>query len=277
MRKTFPAALAGLALIGRIATAAEPAVGPAPPASPPLISAEEHRGGFFTDVGSDLKAYYTAPLHWGTSEWAWFGGSLAAIAAAHHFDTQVRTHFVKTGGPTIGADSKAGPDIAPTVAVLAGTWLYASYLDDRAGYREGWTMLEAAGLGSVTAYALKYAAGRETPYQTSDPNQWREGGSSFPSLHATAAFAVGTVLAESGSDDYRWIRRFLGYGLGAVTSYERLKHNTHWLSDTVAGAALGIASARFALNRNSGQSRANQFAIVPVEGGAMLTYQFTLD
>src|SRR2546422_6692470 len=118
---------------------------------------------------------------------------------------------------------------------------------------------------------------RERPDQTSNPNQWRQsGGNSFPSFHATAAFAVGTVLAESGSDDYRWVRRLLGYGLGAATGYERLKHNAHWLSDTVAGAALGIASAHFAMNRRDRTDEGSGLGVVPVERGAMLTYHVSL-
>jgi membrane-associated phospholipid phosphatase len=97
-------------------------------------------------------------------------------------------------------------------------------------------------------------------------------------LHATAAFAVGTVLAESGNDEYRWLRRVLGYGLGAVTSYERLKHNAHWLSDTVAGAALGSASARFTMNRHSGASGdGGGLSLVPIPGGALLVYRRSLD
>jgi len=110
-------------------------------------------------------------------------------------------------------------------------------------------MLEAAGLGGVTAIALKYAVGREGPDQTSNPNRGAERRKLVSVVPFDRRFAVGTVLAESGNDDYRWVRRFLGYGLGAATSYERLKHNAHWLSDTVAGAALGIASAHFAMNR----------------------------
>src|SRR5213082_1770802 len=83
-------------------------------------------------------------------------------------------------------------------------------------------------------------------------------------------------LAESGSDDYRWVRRLLGYGLGAATSYERLKHNAHWLSDTVAGAALGIASAHFAMNRRDRTDEETGLSVVPLERGALLTYQVSL-
>jgi membrane-associated phospholipid phosphatase len=194
-----------------------------------------------------------------------------------YYDTQVRTHFIKSEGPNVGANSEDLQDAIPTVVVLGGTWLYASYESDRAGHLEAWNMLEATGLSVVTAEVLKFAAGRQDPYQTSDPNEWFKSGHSFPSLHATAAFAVGTVLAESGNDEYRWIRRVLGYGLGIATSYERLRHNAHWLSDTVAGAALGSASARFTMNRHAGEVDADsRFALVPVPGGAMLTYHLTL-
>lgn len=138
-------------------------------------------------------------------------------------------------------------------------------------------MLEAAGLGSVTAYAMKFAVGRQAPDQTDNANQWFKGGSgSFPSWHSTAAFAVGGVLAESGNDEYRWLRRLLGYGLGAATSYERLKHNAHWLSDTMAGAALGIASARFAMNRRDRHDDLSGFTLEPVPGGAVLAYHLTI-
>ena len=90
-------------------------------------------------------------------------------------------------------------------------------------------------------------------------------------MHSAAAWAVGTVFAESGNDEYRWIRRIIGYGIAAGTSYVRMNENVHWLSDTVAGAALGIATARFVLNREGAESRsAVQFQ--PVKGGWMVSY-----
>jgi len=228
-------------------------------------------------LGSDIKLYFTAPLRWDRGDWAWFGGALIAIGASHHYDTQVRTHFIKTLGSSQTTRSKDLQDALPTAAVVAATWAYANLISDSAGRREAWAMIESAALSTVPVYALKYAVGRERPDQTSDPNAWRKGGGdSFPSWHATAAFAVGTVLAESGNDDYRWVRRLLGYGLGGVTSFERLKHNAHWLSDTVAGAALGAASAHFAMKRANALDEQAQLRLVPIERGAMLSYTLTL-
>jgi membrane-associated phospholipid phosphatase len=252
---------------------AESAAAAPPPADGPVAGQSTDSTG----LGSDIKAYFTAPLYWDQNDWIWFGGALAAIGAAHHYDTDVRKHFTANLAPGQSVNSDDVHDAIPTAAVFVATWGYANLVGSSDGRSEAWNMLEAAGLSGVTAYALKYAGGREGPDQTSDPNEWLKGsGGSFPSFHSTAAFAVGTVLAESGNDDYRWLRRLLGYGLGVATSYERLKHNQHWLSDTVAGAALGTASAHFTMNRTYATGTDSNLALVPVAGGAMLTYRLTL-
>jgi membrane-associated phospholipid phosphatase len=281
-RKSLPPLLGAVILFACNVAWSQTSVGQDPnapeatsPAPPATESATPDASG--SGLASDIKAYLTAPLRWDRGQWAWFGGALLAIGAAHHYDTQVRTHFVKNLAPGQSINSKDVPDAIPTLAVLGATWAYAALIDDNNGRKEAWTMLEAAGLSTVTTYALKYAIARQGPDRTSNPNQWRKsGGNSFPSYHSAAAFAVGTVLAESGNDDYRWVRRLLGYGLGAATGYERLKHNAHWLSDTVAGAALGIATARFTMSRRDRETEGSSLAIEPVEGGAMLTYRLTL-
>jgi membrane-associated phospholipid phosphatase len=246
---------------------------PAPAASAPATSSDTTGP---PGVLSDIGAYFTAPLHWDGRDWLWFGGAVAAVGLAHRYDSQVRAHFVGGLSTNPNVNSEDLHDAIPTAAVFGATFVYANLIGDHDGRQEAWAMLEAAGLSGVADYALKFAAGRETPDQTSDPNQWFKSGSSFPSLHSTAAFAVGTVLAESGNDEVRWLRRLLGYGLGVFTSYERLKHNAHWLSDTVAGAALGTASAHFVMDRRYANQGESHLALVPIEGGAMLSYNLTL-
>jgi hypothetical protein len=96
-------------------------------------------------LGSDLKGYFTAPLHWSGGEWAIFGGVLVAIGAAHHYDSKVRDHFVT---PNQVTDTKDLQDALPTVAVLGATWAYAALVDSSAGRRETWNMVEAAALSA---------------------------------------------------------------------------------------------------------------------------------
>lgn len=221
----------------------------------------------------DIAQYYTAPLRWSGEDWLVFGGSLAAIAAAHSFDGRVRSDFATGPGALNGGQDKNSlRDAAPTVAIIGGTWAYAGILNDRDGYREGWALLEAGVLSGATGEALAFAFGRERPDATTSPNEWGKGADSFPSVHVSTAFAVGTVFAESGNDDYRWLRRILGYGIAAGTGYLRLHENVHWLSDTVAGSALGIATARFVLNRQTGKASESSLSFQPTKDGWMLAY-----
>ena len=87
-------------------------------------------------LGTDIKLYFTAPLRWDSRDWAWFGGALLAIGAAHHYDTQVRTHFVQNLKPGQTINSDDVQDVLPTVAVLGLTWAYATLVDDSNGRRD---------------------------------------------------------------------------------------------------------------------------------------------
>jgi membrane-associated phospholipid phosphatase len=222
----------------------------------------------------DVKLYFTAPIRWDGEDWLAFLGSLAAVGVAHEFDGRVRDHFA-TGSNAVlngGQDKNSVRDALPTVAIIGGTFAYAAALGDSDGYRETWSLVEAGALSTVTGEALSYAAGRERPDGTTSPNRWRTGGDSFPSVHASAAFAVGTVFAESGNDEYRWIRRIIGYGVAGATAYVRVKENVHWTSDTVAGAALGIATARFVLNRREQSDVRSALDIEPTKNGWQVGY-----
>ena len=159
------------------------------------------------------------------------------------------------------------------MALVAGTGLFAVALGDHDGYRETWSLLEAGVFGGGHRGGARICcAARSGPDATTSPNQWFKGGDSFPSLHTTVAFAVGTVFAESGNDDYRWIRRIIGYGVASATGYERINENVHWLSDSVAGAALGIATARFVLNRQGAQDHQAAVQFQPMKGGWRVSY-----
>ncbi len=224
----------------------------------------------------DTRLYFTSPLRWDEDDWLYFGGALAAIGAAHSLDDRVRDHFA-TGSKAVlngGQDTNTLRDAAPTAALIAGTGLYAAFIADRDGYRETWSLIEAGVFSGATAEAMGYAFGRERPDATTSANEWGRGADSFPSLHTTVAFAVGTVFAESGNDEYRWIRRIIGYGVAGATGYVRVSENVHWLSDSVAGAALGSASARFVLNRAGTQGTQDRGALQfqPVKNGWLLTY-----
>jgi membrane-associated phospholipid phosphatase len=224
-------------------------------------------------VLTDAKLYFTAPLHWDKGDWTYFGASLLAIGVAHEFDDDVRAHFV--GGSHAaapGQDPKSAEHALPTALLLGGTLTAALLTNNHKGYEETWSMVEAGAFSGIAALSLKYAFGRERPNDTAEVDAWFSSGDSFPSMHTTLAFSIGTVFAESGNDRYRWVRRIVGYGVAGGTAYLRLRSNVHWLSDTVAGASLGMSSAQFVMNRRHADHLRASLQVVPIGDGLMLTY-----
>jgi hypothetical protein len=246
-------------------------------ASTLFICASCHAG----DLGAraaleDTKLYFTAPLRWDARDWTYFGATLAAVAVAHEYDDNVRAHFGTTVVTTGDQDPHSTRDWGPAAAMVGLTWAYATLIDNSAGYEEGKAMVEAAAFSAVSTEILKVAAGRRRPFETAKVDDWRHRGSSFPSSHASITFAIGTVLAESGNDEFRWVRRVLGYGLASAVAYSRVHDGAHWLSDTVAAASLGIATGRFVTHRAEAREVPYAFGVQPLERGAMVTYTYTL-
>jgi len=231
------------------------------------------------DLWTDTRLYFTAPIRWDLRDWMYFGGVVGIVAASHQLDNKVRNHFAGPQPTLDGKDKNSVRDAVPGLAALGATWVFAEIEDSPGGRMEAYTMAEAAAFSTITAEALKYGAGRKRPNETLRVDDWRTGGSSFPSLHASAAFAIGTVLAESGPDDYRWTRRVLGYGLAGFTGYLRLHDNSHWLSDVVAGAAVGVSTAVFTLNRRIVKEEDDgvAFSVSPAAGGGVaVNFRWTL-
>ena len=224
-------------------------------------------------AAGDAKAYFTAPLHWTERDWWRFAGALAVVGIAHEFDDDVRTHFASDSEAALSSnDSHDARDLLPAALLVTGAWIYAARSPGPARYGELGSMLEAGVFSVASTEILKLSLGRERPDETADVDNWFSGGDSFPSIHSSAAFAIGTVFAESGDDDVRWVRRVVGYGVGGVTAYARVHDNAHWLSDVVAGAALGFATAHFVMNRRESTAGHASIMLVPVEQGLMLSY-----
>lgn len=86
---------------------------------------------------------------------------------------------------------------------------------------------------ALTVNALKYSLGRLRP----DGSTYN----SFPSGHTATAFMTASMLHM----EYGWRSPWFsigGYTVAAVTGVSRILNNRHWLTDVVAGAAIGIGA-----------------------------------
>lgn len=136
-----------------------------------------------------------------------------------------------------------GVVVAPPLA-----WGLASLADAPGAAGVGRRTTEAVLLGAATTGLLKVAFGRARPSvstRSADWDAWRgaSGGAwqAFPSGHTTVAFAAAaTWIAESRGAAPVAIGA-AGFATGAGLA--RMYFNKHWLTDVLAGAAVGTASA----------------------------------
>ncbi len=238
----------------------------------PMLMAQRAQAKSAADYWQDTSDYFTAPLHWEPEDWGTAGGVVLGIAAAYSIDGRVHRHFAPDD--PAGTGGHGGRDALPLAAMFAGTFAVGALGDDRF-IGTGLDMGEAVALSFVSVQALKFAFGRERPYQTDSKDRFGKGGSSFPSGHVTAAFAAAQVLTdEIPADQWGW--RVLVYGLAGTTAYARMHSNAHWLSDTVAGAALGIASGRFVANRSANRTTQVSMSLAPMDHGALVAFSMSL-
>ncbi len=99
---------------------------------------------------------------------------------------------------------------------------------------------------SVATGALKRLTGRERPAQSGNRTifhgPFQGVYESFPSGDTTAAFAMARVYAKKFP---KW--KYVFYALAAGTAYARIQRQRHFLSDTFAGALIGLYFGKVAL------------------------------
>lgn len=95
-----------------------------------------------------------------------------------------------------------------------------------------------AAAASITAVYCFRRIANETRPDASDAY-------SFPSNHTATAFCAAELLRREYRDVSPWYG-IAGYGIAVTTGYLRLYNNKHWFGDVVAGAGIGIISARIA-------------------------------
>lgn len=106
---------------------------------------------------------------------------------------------------------------------------------------------------------------------------------SFPSGHTSSAFVAAEFLRQEYKHLSPWYG-IAGYAVAATTGYLRMYNNKHWLSDVLAGAAVGILSVQAAywiypkIKQKFTAKKGTAWMILPYyqqqSGGLVLLYQY---
>jgi membrane-associated phospholipid phosphatase len=231
----------------------------------------------------DAAAVLGAPAHWRGRQWAIFSAEVAGLFALSFADKHIHMGVLPRVGHSAG---RLAQDVEPLGGAASFGVLGAFYVAGAATGSEKAKGVAIDGLiasaiaSGVLSTGLKYAVGRSRPRAGQGTHHFRpfSGEVSFPSGHATQAFAVASVVATEYPS--AWVQ-VAAYGPAALVGLARLRHDAHWASDVAAGALIGIgvgrAVARLDLPLRQGRS-AYHLRVVPVVGpheqGLMLAASF---
>jgi membrane-associated phospholipid phosphatase len=200
----------------------------------------------------DGGAIATAPSRFDARDWAEtavMSGSLVFVGTRDdHIDAWVQSHRSKQTDDFARVVTPLGSWAAVGISVVAlggGLVTHNKRLLDT-----GRDAIEAGILAAgVTTPVLKYAIGRVRPGDGGDGDEFRplSGNASFPSGHATEAFAVASVVSARADG---WVVPVLSYTLAGCVGYARVNDRAHWASDVIAGGLIGTLIGRTIVRRH---------------------------
>ena len=144
-------------------------------------------------------------------------------------------HF---GRGTAEGEARFASGTGNVIYLAAGT-LFPLLEDGKEGEQHAVRTADALFTSTIVTEALKQVTRERRPDGSSR--------TSFPSGHATAAFAVATMESH-----YHPRQSLLWYSGAALISESRVQLNRHYLHDVVAGAAVGYFTARYELHSRHG-------------------------
>jgi hypothetical protein len=208
---------------------------------------------FFKNILKDQKAIWTAPFHIQQSDAKWMVPGTIGMMALFTTDRMTGDEMAEHDGQVKASRivSQAGSIYA--LAGLSGTMYFIGREKNDMRAREtGLLSAEAMVDSIIVEGALKGISQRVRPMDGKDRSEFFDGGSSFPSGHSTQAWAVAAVIANEYHD--RTAVQIAAYGAASAVSVARFTVHKHYISDVVAGSALGFAIGNYVYHAHHNKS-----------------------
>lgn len=199
--------------------------------------------------GRDAVAIARAPLTWDAAMWRRAGVVAAVDAAAFASDEEIAR--VAQRNRNDGVADFFTPFGGRRALTLSAAVLLTGVVTHHPALREsGRDAVEASILASgIVTPAIKRVVGRSRPVVGEGAYAFEpfSGNQSYPSGHATNAFAVASVFAAHSKG---WVVPTIAYTLATGVAFARVNDNVHYTSDVIAGAAIGTAIGRSIVARH---------------------------
>lgn len=203
--------------------------------------------GLGKDFLLDQKHIWTSPARVRSSDTEWLV-PLAGISAGFFVTDRDVSASLSNNPKTISHyNTLSNAGVGALVGGAAGLWLL-SYPSHNEHWRETGLLAGEAAINSlIPVEAFKYSMRRERPFQGDGGGHFFQAGTSFPSEHSAAAWAVAGVIAHEYPGP---LPKLVAYGLASMVSYSRIQGRQHFPSDVFIGGIIGSLIAQQVYSRH---------------------------
>jgi len=214
----------------------------------PTFTAQHNWKRLGQDFFEDQKAIWTSPAKLRFSDTQWLVPISGVTAGLMQTDAQYSRSLSHNSSTVSNYNNLSNATLAALLGGAGGIWVLSLRNHDQHWRETGFLAGEAVINSLVVVEAMKYAARRDRPNQDFGQGLFfQNGGSSFPSEHAAAAWAVAGVIAHEYPGP---VPKLLAYGLATVVSFSRIHALQHFQSDVFIGGIVGDMIAQETFSRH---------------------------
>src|SRR5713101_2608022 len=208
-----------------------------------------HRG--FSGLGKrfleDQEQIWTSPARLRFSDTDWLVPLSGITAGLFVTDQDFSKHLSKNPTTISHYKTLSNAGVGALIGGAGGMWLLGHVRHNEHWSETGFLAGEAALNSLVAVEAFKYSLRRQRPYQGDGSGPFfQNGGTSFPSEHAAAAWSVAGVLAHEYPGP---LMKIMAYGLASLVDYSRIRGRQHFPSDVFVGSIMGNLIAQNVYSR----------------------------
>lgn len=264
-KTTVRMAIVSCLVIGAARPAAQTLEGAAPrERAQRSATAAEYWKGYVLDSGRIIAA----PFRWRRAGWLRNGLVAAAVGGIFLLDEPIRDASQDIRGDSSDTFADVGRTLGNNLVLLpliGGAAASGAVFKNRKLWETSLLTLESFVLANTFTVGIKRLAHRSRPdsgedFTTFDGPGFSDSNTSFPSGHASRAFAVASVIASEYGDNP--VVPPIAYALATLTAWSRINDNKHWASDVVFGAAFGYGIGKL-VSRTSPFRKGGNLAVVP--------------
>jgi membrane-associated phospholipid phosphatase len=184
----------------------------------------------------DQKQIWTSPLRLRLTDAEWLVPVAGVTSGLLLTDSSFSKALSNNPGTLSTYKSIRLGGVAALGAASGGFYLWSLHTHDPRQRETGLLAAEAVLNSLIVTQGVDLVAGRERPLEGNGQGSFFQGGSSFPSDHAAAAWAAAGILAH---EYHGPLTKLLVYGLASTVSIASVSSKQHFPSDVLIGSGLG--------------------------------------